>query len=303
MEEKKYKPKAGLHSKNEDPIISTSSKESAEQYLSTHEAAKVFKEMKPAANEGIVLSVNTEENKPDFSSIQNTVSETSWQNFEKIEFEDAPKTPEYISEEEFAAQQEIPAEEPAKEESNIAKLNQAMAGANLTNAAAPEPIDPETLQKQINAAIEKRNAIAAELETLAEQLSEMKDDLSQAQKDFNTITKVKKLEDVQKYVDKKTADYQSGQGEVFAMEQEGNPKKIARAKASLEKAKASLEAAKTLLANFDPNADNSAAANIRYLALKQSAADLEAKINDKKNEQKTLSDAITSQEKQLKSLT
>ncbi len=86
------------------------------------------------------------------------------------------------------------------------------------------------------------------------------------------------------------------------MEQEGNEKKIARAKANMERAKAALDAAKELLANFDPAADNAATANMKYMALKQSTAELEAQIAAKKGEQKLLTDMAAIYEKQLKSL-
>ncbi len=308
MDKKKYKPKAGLHNVV-DEIKSVSSKESAEQYLSTHEVAKVFKEMKPVnPSEGIIPSViSTEDNKPNFEAIKNTVSETSWQDFEKIEFENAPAAQTYISEAEFLEREEQlraamapPVQQP--QESDMAVLNQAMPAASLPSAAEVQALDADALQKEITTASAKREEVAAELESLNDKLVQMKDDLSQAQKDFNTISKAKKIEDIQKYVEKKMEDHQSGQGEVFAMEQEGNEKKIARAKANMERAKAALDAAKELLANFDPAADNAATANMKYMALKQSTAELEAQIAAKKGEQKLLTDMAAIYEKQLKSL-
>jgi hypothetical protein len=203
-----------------------------------------------------------------------------------------------------AKQDNVETRTKAEKPSDMAMLNEAKMGADIPKSKpAEQAVDPKTLQKEIEHAALKRDELTAELESLNDKLAEMKADTERAKKDLSTISKAKTIDDIKIYVAKKEEDCQSYKGEVFAMEQEGNEKKIAKAKSNLEKAKASLEDAKKLLANFVPDSDNSTLANMKYLELEQNTRKLTDEITAKKNELKALGDAVKIQEKQLASLT
>ncbi len=320
MSEKKYRPKAGLTHKDDEVIVSTSSKEIAAQYVSTHEASTVFQEMKPQTTDAAVIKipvVSVEEKKPDLSAIKPTVSESSWQDFKKIDLGDAPPPPVYISEAEFAATQEVKPKPEAplpqidldlgkKEEkqSDIAMLNEFMPDAKVQSLSSgmEEAEDADSLQRAINSAVMRRDEIASEIEALNVELSHTKEEFTKAEKEYHSAPKAVTLEGLEKEMNKKQEDYQSAQGEHFSMEQSGNEAKIAKAKEKMEKAKAEFEAAKTAFNDFDPSADTSSAANTKYLSLQQNVKNLEGQITAKKKDQKSLADAISTQENRLRSL-
>ncbi|MDR1167875.1 MAG: hypothetical protein LBK53_03155 [Heliobacteriaceae bacterium] len=313
-DKKIYKPKPGTLKPLNDSgevIVSAPIKEAAAEDIVKRTPAKVFSVEKTEETASGALKPRKA---PDYSSLKSTVSEENWNDFEKIELGPPPVNT-VIPEEKEEKQEEfkpedIPDKTPAKDkkQSDMAVLNAAMsANAQKLNAEMESAVDPEVLRKAILAAAARRDALSGELETLTKDLSRVKADMEQAQKEYgNARTSGAKQgqskEKLAKDIMRKKEDVQAHQGKLFEVEQSGNEAKISKAKEELAKAKELLKQAEEDYGNFDENAAAPANDGGKYLTLQQEFKTLESSVNDKRKEFDNLKDSIVIQEKRLKTI-